>query len=351
MSQITDEQIAEALRATMPRTKCTSGYIWFARTVLALQPSASAEPVQPDLKDVWLTAPKRVWLDIDQPDNRELDVYEGKNFRDLDEVTWSEDNATGWGIPYLRADLSLKEHVAAITSESFGEPVDAARVREEAPSAWEAFRQTEQYQNLARWAGIKVCGGFTEDDMRQAFQAGERYGQDRCPAGTPQSGESACEHCGGTGQIFGHADNCDDDLCALNGDQHSCAGKMEPCSCSAPTAPDIPPGCEMARGWAVEVSAQGERVLLLSDVGYSGMADIEPWASTIRGCAEHLQAFIGPAEGGASFDPDAPLETGEADAKEPSRCAVAGCRYALDGQGLAAKCLPGCSIAKEGGKK
>jgi len=76
-------------------------------------------------------------------------------------------------------------------------------------------------------------------------------------------------------------------------------------------APDIPPGCEMARGWAVEVSAHGERVLLLSDEGYCGLADIEPWVSTIRGCAEHLQAFIGPRDPVTDMES---LETGEGDA-------------------------------------
>ncbi|NDZ11544.1 hypothetical protein C7T35_01155 [Variovorax sp. WS11] len=78
-------------------------------------------------------------------------------------------------------------------------------------------------------------------------------------------------------------------------------------------APDIPLGCEMARGWAVEVTANGQQVLLLSDRGYSGLPDLEPWASTIRGCAEHLQAFIGPAEGRPAFDPN-DESTGEADA-------------------------------------
>lgn len=33
--------------------------------------------------------------------------------------------------------------------------------------SWEAFQQTEQFQALAR-------GGFTEDAVRQAYQAGER---------------------------------------------------------------------------------------------------------------------------------------------------------------------------------
>lgn len=43
-----------------------------------------------------------------------------------------------------------------------------------------------------------------------------------------------CEECHGTGEVFGHADDCHDDLCALNGDIHSCAGKVEPCGCTAP---------------------------------------------------------------------------------------------------------------------
>ena len=158
-----------------------------------------------------------------------------------------------------------------------------------------------------------------------------------------------CEHCGGTGEVFAHAKDCTDDLCALNGDQHSCGGRVEPCACTqAPTA-DIPPGCEMARGWCVEVSAGGERVLLLSDVGYSGLADLEPWASTIRGCAEHLLSFIGPADGGAPFMES--LDTSEGDAREPHPCAH-GCRYALNGEGLAPRCIVGCRrVMKEGIKK
>lgn len=45
--------------------------------------------------------------------------------------------------------------------------------------------------------------------------------------------ESDCEHCGGTGEVLAHAENCLNELCALNGDEHSCAGHVEPCSCAA----------------------------------------------------------------------------------------------------------------------
>lgn len=192
---------------------------------------------------------------------------------------------------------------------------------------------------LSAWAGLNpasYCGVTPEAAITSE-------------SATEVKGDASCANCGGTGEIFGHAENCTDDLCALNGDEHSCGGRVEPCGCTQVPAPDIPPACEMARGWAVEVSAQGARVLLLSDLGYSGLTDLDPWASTIRGCAEHLQAFIGPAGGSPALDPEPEsLETSETEAREPHPCA-SGCRYALNGEGLAPQCFVGCrKAAKEG---
>ena len=124
----TDDAIRDALKSqpwtpehcrNYPRR--ASEEIEFLREALQLMRAAPvpAEPVAPDLKDVWLTAPKRVWLDLGEPDMRELDVFTGMNFRDLQEVTWSEDNATGWGIPYVRADLA---HGIATTAQSGDKP-------------------------------------------------------------------------------------------------------------------------------------------------------------------------------------------------------------------------------------
>ena len=56
-------------------------------------------------------------------------------------------------------------------------------------------------------------------------------------AAVPQAGEPACPDCNGAGEVFAHADDCHDDLCALNGDMHSCAGRVEPCGCRAALAP------------------------------------------------------------------------------------------------------------------
>lgn len=49
----------------------------------------------------------------------------------------------------------------------------------------------------------------------------------------------SCEYCHGEGEVFGHAEDCRDDLCALNGDMHSCVGRLLPCNCRP-----LPPGPE-----------------------------------------------------------------------------------------------------------
>ena len=48
------------------------------------------------------TAPKRIWLDLgfDLSDEDEI------SFNDLVDATWSHDNATGFGIEYVRADIA-----------------------------------------------------------------------------------------------------------------------------------------------------------------------------------------------------------------------------------------------------
>lgn len=46
-----------------------------------------------------------------------------------------------------------------------------------------------------------------------------------------------CEHCHGDGVLFEHSRDCRDDLCALNGDEHSCNGEVVPCGCSEMRAP------------------------------------------------------------------------------------------------------------------
>ena len=63
---------------------------------------AFAQPEQEPVAKVVSTAPKRIWLDLgfDPSDEDEI------SFNDLVDATWSHDNATGYGIEYVRADIA-----------------------------------------------------------------------------------------------------------------------------------------------------------------------------------------------------------------------------------------------------
>ncbi|MFC4524925.1 hypothetical protein [Cupriavidus pinatubonensis] len=49
----------------------------------------------------------------------------------------------------------------------------------------------------------------------------------------------------------------------------------------------------MTRNWSVTVECEGQAVLTISSQHIRGLPDLDPWASTIRGCAQHLLGFIG----------------------------------------------------------
>jgi hypothetical protein len=67
-----------------------------------------------------------------------------------------------------------------------------------------------------------------------------------------------CVDCGGAGEVFTHAEDCESSLCALNGDIHSCTGQIEPCHCVGPVAPAAAPKEPVAvpRGMTSEQIAQ-----------------------------------------------------------------------------------------------
>lgn len=56
-----------------------------------------------DIRQLIESAPERIWLDLGE--NLEA-LNADATFRDLSEVTWSEDNATGCGIKYIRSDAA-----------------------------------------------------------------------------------------------------------------------------------------------------------------------------------------------------------------------------------------------------
>ena len=71
----------------------------------ALAPTSTQCEVQPEQEPVALvvsTAPDRIWLDLGFDPQDEYEVI----FHELHDVTWSQDNASGNGIEYVRADTT-----------------------------------------------------------------------------------------------------------------------------------------------------------------------------------------------------------------------------------------------------
>ena len=64
------------------------------------------------------TAPAKIWLDLGFDPQDEDEV----SFDDLIDVTWSEDNATGYGIQYVRVDITPPQHAwVGLTNAEFRE--------------------------------------------------------------------------------------------------------------------------------------------------------------------------------------------------------------------------------------
>ncbi|WP_257755154.1 helix-turn-helix domain-containing protein [Burkholderia glumae] len=63
---------------------------------------------------------------------------------------------------------------------------------------------------------------------------------------------------------------------------------------AASPAPAIPAEPLPIDGWYVEVAANGERVLTISDDAVCGLDELDPFAPIIRGAAAQLISFIGP---------------------------------------------------------
>lgn len=65
------------------------------------------ESVASDIRKLIESAPEQIWLDLGE--NLKA-LTDDATFRNLSEVTWSEDNATGVGIKYARADVFAEMH-------------------------------------------------------------------------------------------------------------------------------------------------------------------------------------------------------------------------------------------------
>ena len=66
------------------------------------QAAQPKEPEKEPVAKVVSTAPERIWLDLGFAPSDEDEI----SFNDLVDATWSHDNATGFGIEYVRADIA-----------------------------------------------------------------------------------------------------------------------------------------------------------------------------------------------------------------------------------------------------
>lgn len=65
--------------------------------------TSQATDVAADIRKLIESAPEHIWLDLGE--NLEA-LTDDATFRNLSEVTWSEDNATSCGIKYIRSDAA-----------------------------------------------------------------------------------------------------------------------------------------------------------------------------------------------------------------------------------------------------
>ena len=63
---------------------------------------SGVQPEQEPVAKVVSTAPDRIWLDLGFDPQDEYEII----FHELHDVTWSQDNASGNGIEYVRADTT-----------------------------------------------------------------------------------------------------------------------------------------------------------------------------------------------------------------------------------------------------
>jgi len=99
------------------------------------------------LRLVQSTAPDHIWLDLGE----DFEMSEPTRFRECDDVTWSEDNATGNGIRYVREDLAA--HAAPVPKAGEAEAFEQL-CREHGIEGTAAARQCEVFWSAgARFAG------------------------------------------------------------------------------------------------------------------------------------------------------------------------------------------------------
>ena len=109
----------EALKLALELKNSASAY-WTEKEISIIEKliDALAQPEQEPVALVVSTAPDRIWLDLGFDPQDEYEVI----FHELHDVTWSQDNASGNGIEYVRADTTPpKRPWVGLTDEEMSE--------------------------------------------------------------------------------------------------------------------------------------------------------------------------------------------------------------------------------------
>lgn len=112
-----------------------------------------AQEVAADLRKLIDSAPAHIWLDLGEGAAAPGDV----TFRDLREVSWSEDNATDVGIKYVRAPVAVATSDAR-RAASFFEPVAYLHYASKKPSLRRVDfnAQPTTLEKASGWKTIKL---------------------------------------------------------------------------------------------------------------------------------------------------------------------------------------------------
>ncbi len=140
----------------------------------------------------------------------------------------SEDECIDRGIDFAAYERGVSDAAAAFGRNS----LLASQAKQAGPTG--VLNALEVLERMDYRPGDRV---LVENFLRVLGERGMWVISNPLPAPieqiTPENtdGVKTCGECNGTGERFTHADDCNDDLCALNGDMHSCTGKVEVCTC------------------------------------------------------------------------------------------------------------------------
>lgn len=109
--------------------------------------------------------------------------------------------------------------------------------------------------------------------------------------------DGACTNCGGVGETFAHAPDCDNDNCALAGGIDDCNGHVEPCHCLNDFVNEVSAALASSPMDAVKAAVEAEReaCAALADEQFSDRG----WSAHYKRAGESIAFAIRARAGGA----------------------------------------------------